>query len=209
MPLNATYLAHQSVPITTQIPSIPLTLSTLIPPPNATTLSNNVPLRSTSSIVQFSNLEPNEFNHSPFLPPTKSISNRQDQETSMTPVVVQTTRCSVSTQTNDDYCTTHQPCHDVSICPCVQIYARSEQLFMSNMAIFFRNSIAVTPPEPSTLSITIGNNKNDQVQEFNHQTISSTKATSSINHIEIDQHSPNNVKINRVLILKFYSVFFN
>ncbi|CAF1565530.1 unnamed protein product, partial [Adineta steineri] len=118
---------------------------------------------------QISNLEPRISNNSSILPPIESTSNRQDQETSMTPAVSQTTRYSISTQTDDDYYPTHHHCNDVSVCPCVQIYTRSEQLFMASMAIFFRNSIHVTPPESSLRTFSNTIKKNTKRQSLSHQ----------------------------------------
>ncbi|CAF0886515.1 unnamed protein product [Rotaria sordida] len=207
MPLNSTYIAHRSIPIIAQIPSTLLNLSTVIPR-NTTTISNNAPSRLTSSIVEFSNLEQNKSDHSSLLEPIKIISNRQDQETSMTPTNVQTIRCSVSTQTSDDdnYCPTHHPCNDVSLCPCVQIYTRSEQLFMASMSIFFRNSITVTPPEPSLTIINNTKKKNDKRQQINHPIISPSQPIPLINNIEIpiqiethiEKHD--NVQINQTYV---------
>ncbi len=184
MPLNSTYIAHRSIPIITQLPSTLLGLSTLIPQ-NTTTISNDVSSRLTSSIVQILNDESKKSDHSSLLAPIESTSHRQDQETSMTPTAVQTIQCSVSTQTIDDYYPTHHQCNDVSVCPCVQIYTRSEQLFMASMAIFFRNSISITPPESSlpTINNTIKKN-NKRQQQINHQNIS-PQSTPIIKEIEI------------------------
>jgi hypothetical protein len=183
MPLNSTYIAaRRSIPIITQLPPSFLGLSTLSL--NTTTIPDNAQVQSTSSIVQISNLEQNKSNHRSLLPPIESTSNRQDQETSMTPTVVQTVQCSVSTQTTDDYYPTHDHCNDVSVCPCVQIYTRSEQLFMASMAIFFRNSITVTPPEPSLTTMTNPTKKNNKRQVTNHHSIS-PQSTPIINEIEV------------------------
>jgi hypothetical protein len=180
MPLNSTYIAaHRSIPLITQLPPSFLGLSTLSL--NTTTIPDNAPV---SSIVQISNLEQNKSNHRSLLPPIESTSNRQDQQTSMTPTV----QCSVSTQTTDDYYPTHDHCNDVSVCPCVQIYTRSEQLFMASMAIFFRNSITITPPEPSLTTITNSTKKNNKRQVTNHP-----QSTPIINEIEIETHIEKNV----------------
>jgi hypothetical protein len=194
MPLNSTYLAHRSRPIVTPIPSTFLGLSTLIPQ-NTTTMSNNVSSRLTSSIVQTSNFEPNKSDQSATSAPIESTSNRQDQETSMTPTAIQPIQCSVSTQTSDDYHPTHPHCHDVSVCPCVQIYTRSEQLFMASMAIFFRNSITITPPESSVTPINNTLKKNNKRQQINHQNIS-PRSTPIIN--EIETHVEINVKFENI-----------
>jgi hypothetical protein len=200
MPLNSTYIAHRSIPIVSQFPSTLLGLSTLIPP-NTTTISNDVSSRLTSSIVPISNDEQRKSDHSSLLAPIESTSNRHDQQTSMTPTAVQTIQCSVSTQTSDDHYPTHHPCNDVSICPCVQIYTRSEQLFMTSMAIFFRNSITVTPPEPSLITINNTIKKNNKRQQINHQNIS-PQSTPIINEIEIpipiDKHIEINVNFENI-----------
>jgi hypothetical protein len=182
MPLNSTYIAHRSIPITTQLPSSLLGLSTLMHQ-NTTTILHDPSTRTTSSIIQISNLEQKESDHPSLLAPIESISNRQDQETSMTPTAVQTIRCSISTQTSDDYSPTHHQCNDVSVCPCVQIYTRSEQLFMASMAIFFRNSITVTPPEASVTTINNVIKMNRKRQRINHHDIS-PQSTPIINEIE-------------------------
>ncbi|CAF2337061.1 unnamed protein product [Rotaria sp. Silwood2] len=209
MPLNSTYIARRSIPIITQIPSALLTLSTVIPG-NTTTISDNAPSRLTSSIVEHSNLEQNKSDHMSLLAPIKTISNRQDQETSMTPTDVQTITCSVSTQTSDDdddnYYPTHHPCNDVSLCPCVQIYTRSEQLFMASMSIFFRNSITVTPPEPLLTIIKNRKKKNDKRQQINHPVISPPQPIPLINDIEIpiqiETHTEkhDNIQINQTYV---------
>jgi hypothetical protein len=202
MPLNSTYIAHRSIPIVSQFPSTLLGLSTLIPPSTATTtISNGVSSRLTSSIVPISNDEQRKSDHSSLLAPIELTSNRHDQETSMTPTAVQTIQCSVSTQTSDDHYPTHHACNDVSICPCVQIYTRSEQLFMTSMAIFFRNSITVTPPETSLIAINNTIKKNNKIQQINHQNIS-PQSTPIINEIEIlnpiDKHIEINVNFENV-----------
>ncbi len=171
MPLNSTYIAHRSIPIVTQLPSTFLGLSTLMPiNTTATTISNDISSRITSSIVQTSNLEQQKSDQPAILPPieSSSSSNRQDQTTSMTPTADQIIQCSVSTQTIDDYYPTHHHCNDVSVCPCVQIYTRSEQLFMASMAIFFRNSITLTPQESSLTTINNTIRKNNKRQQINH-----------------------------------------
>ena len=203
MPLNSTYIAHRSIPNITQIPPTILGLSTLIPS-NQTTKSNDV-----SSIVPNSNVEQTKSDRSSLLAPIESTSNKHDQQTSMTPTAVQTIQCSVSTQTSADYYPVHHPCHDVSICPCVQIYARSEQLFMSSMAIFFRNSITITPQESSLTTINNNNNhnnpikKNNKRQQINHQS-KSPQSTPIINEIDI----PIPIQIERnVNINKHYFKF--
>ncbi|CAF0839768.1 unnamed protein product [Adineta steineri] len=205
MPLNSTYIAaRRSIPIITQMPQSLLAISTL--PLNTTTISDNITIQSTSSIVQISNLEPRISNNSSILPPIESISNRQDQETSMTPAVSQTTRYSISTQTDDDYYPTHHHCNDVSVCPCVQIYTRSEQLFMASMAIFFRNSIHVTPPESSLRTFSNTIKKNTKRQSLSHQSIS-PQSTPIINEIEIpiqiEAHidNNNNIAINETYVI--------
>ncbi|UJR33556.1 hypothetical protein I4U23_020997 [Adineta vaga] len=186
MPLNSTYIAaHRSIPLITPLPPSLLALSTLSM--NTTMISSeNVPIQSTSSIIQMTNLEPKRSNEQSVVQPSVEVtSNRQDQETSMTPTsIVQTMRCSVSTQTDDDYQPTHHHCNDVSVCPCVQIYTRSEQLFMASMAIFFRNSITITPPDPSSTTITNSTRKNNKRQLRNHQT-SSSESTPIIHEIEL------------------------
>jgi hypothetical protein len=189
MPLNSTYIAHRSIPIITQIPSTLLGLSTLIAP-NTTINHDDTSLNSTSFIGQVSNLEQKISHNSPLLAPIESVSNRQDQETSMTQPAVQATRCSVSTQTNDDYYPTHHHCNDVSVCPCVQIYTRSEQLFMTSMAIFFRNSISITPPEPS---LTVMNNITRKTNK-RHQHVITPQSTPIINEIEIPVPMETNVE---------------
>lgn len=204
MPLNSTYIAHRSIPVVTQYSSTLLGLSTLIPP-NTTTISNNTSSRLTSSAVPRVIDEEKTCDHPSLLTSIESISNRQDQETSMTPTTVQAIQCSVSTQTSDDYYPTHHHCNDVSVCPCVQIYTRSEQLFMTSMAIFFRNSITISPPD-SSLTI-INNNtikKNNKRQQINHDN-RSYQSTPIINEIEIEKHSEidvnNNVSINETYVI--------
>ncbi|CAF0737972.1 unnamed protein product [Rotaria sp. Silwood1] len=208
MPLNSTYIAHRSIPIITQIPSALLTLSTALPR-NTTTIADNTSSRLTSSIVGPSYVEQNKSDHSSLLAPIKTISKRQDQETSMTPTDVQTITCSVSTQTSDDdynYYPTHHPCNDVSLCPCVQIYTRSEQLFMTSMSIFFRNSITIAPPEPSLTTINNRKKKNDKRQQINHSVMYPPQSVPLINDIEIpiqiDKHMEkhDNVQINQTYV---------
>ncbi len=206
MPLNSTYIARRSIPVITQFPSTLLSLSTLIPPNTTTiTTSNDVSSRLTSSIVPISNDKQRKSDPSSVLAPIESTSNQQDQETSMTPTAVQTIQCSVSTQTNDDYYPTHHQCNDVSVCPCVQIYTRSEQLFMASMAVFFRNSITITPSESSITSLTTINKnvikKNNKRQQINHHNIS-PQSTSIINEIEnpiqVDKHVEINVNFETI-----------
>ncbi|CAF5068263.1 unnamed protein product, partial [Rotaria magnacalcarata] len=186
MPLNATYIAHRSIPLMVQIPSAVLSLSTGILRNTTTIVSNNTQTQLTASIVEHSNVEQNKIDPSLSLPSVKLISSRQDQETSMTPTAVQTIQCSVSTQTSDDDYSIHHPCNDVSVCPCVQIYARSEQLFMTSMSVFFRNTITVTPREQ--LFATIKNTKrtnNRQQQPQTNESFISSEPTPKINQIEI------------------------
>jgi hypothetical protein len=209
MPLNTTYIAHRSIPITTQLPSSLLALSTLIPQ-NTTTILNDPSTRTTSSMVQIFNLEQTKSDHASLLAPIESTSNRQDQETSMTPPVIQKIQCSVSTQTIDDYSPTHHQCNDVSVCPCVQIYTRSEQLFMASMAIFFRNSITVTPPELPLSSINNTIKMNHKRQQINHHD-ASPKSTPIINEIEgpieSETHVERNVSSIEHLFLKIFEIF--
>ena len=186
MPLNSTYIARRSIPVVTQLPSAFLGLSTLMPTnTTSTTISNDMSSRLTSSIVQTTNLTQEKSDHSAILAPIESLPNRQDQTTSMTPTADQTIQCSVSTQTNDDHYPTHHHCNDVSVCPCVQIYTRSEQLFMASMAIFFRNSITVAPPESSltTMHNAIRRNNNGQ-QKINQHNRTPSQPTPAINQIE-------------------------
>lgn len=157
MPLNSTYIAHRPVLTVTQAPPTFLGLSTLT--------SNETPCRLRSSIILTTNIDQQRSVHSTTLPPITSSTNRQDQETSMTPTADQTIQCSVSTQTSDDdHYPTHHYCNDVSVCPCVQIYTRSEQLFMASMAIFFRNSITIAPQESSLTSMNNPIRKNNKPQ---------------------------------------------
>ena len=128
MPLNSTYIARRTMPVVTQIPSTLLALSSIIP-----STTNSTILPENPSI----------------LAPVESIVNRTIQD-----LIVPRVQCSVSTQTDTDLHPAqdnhHHHCSDVSECPCVQIYTRSEQLFMASMAVFFRNSInVITPPEQS------------------------------------------------------------
>lgn len=148
MPLNSTYIAHQPIAIVTPLPPTVLGLSTFI--------SNDTSSRLRSTIIPTLNNDQQRSTHlapPPPLAPITSSTNRHDQETSMTPTADQTIQCSVSTQTSDDHYPTHHYCNDVSVCPCVQIYTRSEQLFMASMAIFFRNSIMVAPQESPLTSL--------------------------------------------------------
>lgn len=162
MPLNSTYMAHQPIPIVTQLPPTFLGLSTFI--------SNDTSSRLRSTIVPTLNNDQQASAHLapppplPPLVPITSSTNRHDQETSMTPTADQTIQCSVSTQTSDDHYPTHHYCNDVSVCPCVQIYTRSEQLFMASMAIFFRNSIMVAPQESPLTSMNNPIRKNNTSQ---------------------------------------------
>ena len=163
MPLNATYIARRSIPAVTPLPTSLLALSSIMVP--NTTIGNS---RNDSSF------------QSPTCPPTTSFYIQPNRSIIVAPVslgqartpvvdppttivtttAVQPTQCSVSTQTESNDFLSHHPCHDVSECPCVGIYTRSEQLFLASMAVFFRNSIQViTPPEPSmsiSSSIRIG-----------------------------------------------------
>ena len=157
MPLNSTYIAHRSVPIVTQAPPTFLGLSTLT--------SNETSCRLSLSTVLTTNIDQQRSVHSTTLAPITSSTNRHDQETSMTPTADQTIQCSVSTQTSDDdHYPTHHYCNDVSVCPCVQIYTRSEQLFMASMAIFFRNSITIAPQESPLTSMNNPIRKNNKPQ---------------------------------------------
>lgn len=182
MPLNATYVAsRRSIPTITEIPPSLLALSTLSM--NTTTTSTNIPIQSTSSVVQMTNLEPQQSIVAQ--PPVELTIDRQDQETSMTPEAIEKVHCSIATQTDgdEDYQPTHHHCNDVSVCPCVQIYTRSEQLFMASMAIFFRNSITITPPDLSSTMISSTIKKNNKRQLRTHQNLSS-QSTPIINEIE-------------------------
>lgn len=157
MPLNSTYIAYRPVPLVTQAPATFLGLSTLT--------SNDTSCRLRSSIVQTTNIDQQRSVHSTTLASITSSTNRHDQETSMTPTADQTIQCSVSTQTSDDdHYPTHHYCNDVSVCPCVQIYTRSEQLFMASMAIFFRNSLTMPPQESSLTSMNNPIRKNNKPQ---------------------------------------------
>lgn len=163
MPLNSTYIAHRINPvIVTQPRQSLLHLSTLISA-NTTAISHNISpqLRSTSTFLEITHLEPNPSDEQPSPIETRPSPVRHDQETSMTQQVapIQTNQCSVSTQTDIEYELTHHHCNDVSVCPCVQIYTRSEKLFLSSMAVFFRNSITVAPYHDSSNTINIRNKK--------------------------------------------------
>ena len=118
MPLNSTFIARRTMPLVTPLPSSLLAMSSLIP----------------------------SHTNSSILAPVESTINCTHQNITIAPV-----QRSVSTQTEDTRHSTHHRhhhCSDVSECPCVQIYNRSEQLFMTSMAIFFRNSMnVITPPE--------------------------------------------------------------
>ena len=185
MPLNATYLAHRSIPLVTQLPSslLDLSSSTII----ATTVSARFKAPScVSCLGEISNLEANTSDISPLLAPMESISMR---DTSLTKAAaVQTRQCSVSTQTSDDHSVTHHHCNDVSECPCVQIYTRSEQLFMASMALFFRNSIP-TSSEAARPSLPSMNNlmrKNNRRQPINHP-VDVPRAIPTINEVDVPQ----------------------
>lgn len=191
MPLNSTYMAHRSMATVTQFPSTLLGLSTL----TSTNTNNNTSLQLTSSIAPTSNDREKTLDHpSIVLAPIESTINRQDQETSMTPTTVQTIQCSVSTQTNDDYQQIHHHCNDVSICPCVQIYTRSEQLFMTSMAVFFRNSINISPSESSLTRINNNNSNNKRQQIIVQSTIS--QSTPIMNEIPIPIQIEKPIEIN-------------
>ncbi|CAF3341027.1 unnamed protein product [Rotaria socialis] len=209
MPLNTTYIAHRSIPLMAQIPSAVLSLSTGILRNTTTIVSNNTQTQLTASTVEHSNVEQHKINLSLSLPPVKLISNRKDQETSMTPTAVQTIKCSVSTQTGDDDYPIHHPCNDVSVCPCVQIYARSEQLFMTSMSVFFRNTITVTPREQlfATIKNTNRTNNRQQQQPQINESVTSSEPTPNINQTEIPMQiesrieKDNNPQINETYLI--------
>ena len=186
MPLNATYLARRSIPAVTALPTNLLSLSSIMVP--NTTIGNS---RNDSSF------------QSPTCPPTTSFQIQPNRSIIVAPVSLAQSRthvdpritiatttpvqpkpCTVSTQTESNDFLSHHPCHDVSECPCVGIYTRSEQLFLASMAVFFRNSIQViTPPEPSmaiSSSIKIGRTTT---------TTTTTNAPKSQHtHVTIHQH---------------------
>jgi hypothetical protein len=191
MPLNSTYIARQSMPLGTTMPSTLFTFASMMVPNTMSSISVN----DTSCLKQ-------PTNKSSFLVPIESVNNqlnfvssipREDASTTTT-TSNQILQCSVATQTNNDddadtngYLTHHQ-CSDVSECPCVQIYTRSEQLFMASMAIFFRNSMCASmPPEQPLLSLTTMNSstrRSNQRQQINHHDVVQ-QATSIINESQM------------------------
>ena len=187
MPLNATYLAHRSIPLVTQIPSslLDLSSSSIM----AATTTTTVSAHCVSCLGEISNLEQNTSDISPLLAPMESISVR-DTSSVAKAAAVQTRQCSVSTQTSDDHSVTHQHCNDVSECPCVQIYTRSEQLFMASVALFFRNSIPIPTSSEATLpSLPSMNNlmqKNKRRQPIHHP-VDVPRATPAINEVDVPQ----------------------
>lgn len=195
MPLNSTYIAHRTNPVViTQARQSLLNLSTFIST-NTTTISHQISpqLRSTSTFLQITNLEPNPSDE-PTTEDTYPV--RHDQETSMTQLLVpvQTIQCSVSTQTDTEYEPTHHHCSDVSVCPCVQTYTRSEQLFLASMAVFFRNSITVTPCDPSNIINRM--NKKQQTSQRNR----SAQSTPIANQIEHNNETYVVAKENPIII---------
>ena len=130
MPPNVTYMTRKSIVPITPLPTTLLALSSVMGPPRTTVIPRREGISAlTSCLNQTSNLSPNIVNQSSFIEPIQTILHSIPM------------KCSVSTQTEDLDYSTHHPCHDVSECPCVRIYTRSEQLFMTNMSVFFRNSI--------------------------------------------------------------------
>jgi hypothetical protein len=164
MPLNSTYIARRTMPMVTQIPSTLLALSTLIP-------------STAHSIIQPENPS--------ILAPVESVVNRTNQELIVPPV-----QCSVSTQTDNDLHRSqnntnhHHHCSDVSECPCVRIYTRSEQLFMTSMAVFFRNSINVIAP-PAQLIPPVRATRPNRRQQVNRRAAAVVQPTRIISEAAI------------------------
>lgn len=151
MPLNATYIARRSIPAVTPLPGNLLALSSIMVPNTTMGNSRDDPsFQSPTCLAESFNIPPNQ---SLIVAPVTLVRNSTTVRSSITTTAapVQLSQRSVSTQTEINDFLTHHPCHDVSECPCVGIYTRSEQLFMTSMAVFFRNSIQViTPPETSS-----------------------------------------------------------